>query len=72
MRFRSALAEIPAYIDSLAATLVASDAINIAMWPIDRTTNQDVHLSYADAVARLKQAYTEKYQWLDNIIINTY
>ena len=72
MRFRSALAEIPAYIDSLAATLVASDAINIAMWPIDRTTNQDVTLSFADAVARLKQAYTEKYQWLDNIIINTY
>lgn len=72
MRFRSALAEIPAYIDSLAATLVASDAINIAMWPIDRTTNQDVTLSYMDAVARLKQAYTEKFQWLDNIIINTY
>ena len=72
MRFRSALTEIPAYIDSLAATLVASDAINIAMWPIDRTTNQDVTLSFEDAVARLKQAYTEKYQWLDNIIINTY
>lgn len=72
LRYRSALAEIPAYIDSLAATLVASDAINIAMWPIDRTTNQDVTLSFADAVARLKQAYTEKFQWLDNIIINTY
>ena len=43
-----------------------------AMWPIDRTTNQDVTLSFEDAVARLKQAYTEKFQWLDNIIINTY
>lgn len=72
MRYREALATIPDYIDALAATLVESDAINSKMWPIDRTTNQDVTLSYPDAVARLKRAYREKYEWLDETIINTY
>lgn len=67
-RFGAKLATIPEYIDKIAGTLEASDALNIAMWPIDRTTNQDVNLSYADAVARLKRAYIEKYEWMDNII----
>lgn len=71
LRHREAFATIPAYIDALAASLEASDAINSRMWPIDRTTNQDVTLSFSAAVARLKQAYLEKYQWMDNII-NTY
>ena len=65
MNYREDLARIPEYIDALAATLVASDRINIALWPISRTTNQDVDLSYSEAVARLKQAYIEKFNWLD-------
>ena len=73
MRYREKLQTvIPAYIDQLAATLVESDKINIRMWPIDRTTNQDVTLSYADAVARLKRAYLEKFEWMDEIITKTY
>lgn len=70
MNYREDLARIPEYIDALAATLVASDRINIALWPISRTTNQDVDLSYSEAVARLKQAYTEKFNWLDTNINN--
>lgn len=72
IRYREPLQAIPAYIDALAASLAASDAVNIKMWPIDRTTNKDVDLSYAAAVARLKRAYQEKYAWLDNEIMNTY
>ena len=71
-RYREPLQTIPAYIDALAASLAASDAINIKMWPIDRTTNKDVDLSFTAAVARLKRAYQEKYEWLDNEIMNTY
>ena len=71
-RYRESLTTIPAYIDALAASLAASGAINIKMWPIDRTTNKDVDLSYTAAVARLKRAYQEKYTWLDNEIMNTY
>lgn len=65
------LATIPAYIDAVAATLVASDALNSAMWPINRTTNHDEQLSYSEAVARLKKGYQEKYDWL-NTNINSY
>ncbi len=68
---RDQLATIPAYIDAVAATLVASDALNIAMWPINRTTNQDEQLSYSEAVARLKKAYQEKYDWM-NTNINSF
>lgn len=69
--FKAALSGIPEYIDAVSATLTESDRINSAMWPISRTTNQDESLSYSDAVARLKQAYEGKYQWLDNNI-NTF
>ena len=68
--YRDDLATIPEYIDELAATLTASDKLNIAIWPISRTTNGDVDLSYPEAVARLKQAYTEKFNWLDTNINN--
>ena len=71
LRYREALSTIPDYIDKLAATLTESDAVNSRMWPIDRTTNQDVTLSFQAAVARLKRAYIEKYNWMDTTI-NTY
>ena len=71
MQYREALSTIPDYIDALSSTLVKSDAINSRMWPIDRTTNQDVNLRFPEAVARLKRAYIEKFNWMD-ITINTY
>lgn len=70
-QYKAALATIPEYIDGIAATLTESDRLNIAMWPIARTTNQDESLSFEEAVARLKTAYEGKYQWLDNNI-NTF
>ena len=69
--YKAALSGIPAYIDKIASTLTESDKLNIQMWPINRTTNQDESLSYTEAVARLKQAYEGKLQWLDNNI-NTF
>lgn len=71
-RYRDQFATIPDYIDQLAATLEASDAINSRMWPISRTTNQDVNLSFKDAVARLKKAYLGKLEWLDNEMKTNY
>lgn len=66
--YREALATIPEYIDALSATLVASDRINIGMWPISRETNEDNTLSYTEAVEKLKSAYIGKYNWLDENI----
>lgn len=65
---KDALAGIPEYIDAISATLYASDAVNHEMWPINRTTNQDETLEYRQAVARMKEAFTGKYQWLDSNI----
>lgn len=66
--YKAVLAGIPDYIDTISATLYASDAINSVMWPINRTTNQDETLGYRDAVARLKEAFRGKYDWLDSNI----
>ena len=68
MNYREDLARIPEYIDELSATLAASDRLNIVLWPISRTTNGDVDLSYPEAVARLKRAYIEKFNWIDEKI----
>lgn len=69
--YKAALSGIPAYIDEIASKLTESDKINITMWPINKTTNQDESLSYKEAIAKLKQAYEGKFQWLDNNI-NTF
>ncbi len=62
------LASIPEYIDLVASDLTFSDEINIKMWPINRTTNQDESLSYTEAINKMKTGYRGKYQWLDSKI----
>ena len=57
--------DIPAFIDSLAVTLSASDAVNSKMWPIGGSRpNYDEDLSFTDATARIKTAFLAKLDWL--------
>ena len=62
--------KIPAFIDSEMERLRNSNAINNEMWPITKTVNGDEHMSYDEAVARMKKAYVDKLEWLDNQIKN--
>ena len=42
--------------------------MNHIMWPISSTTNGDESMTFKEAVQRMKAAYEEKLQWLDDAI----
>ena len=44
-----------------------SNEINIKKWPIDETANEDVDLSFDEAIERMRQAYSERLN-----VINSY
>ncbi len=69
MALRDDLATIPDFVDRTAAGIRASEAVNHDMWPIgSRNTSHDETLSFDEAVSRLKEAYTGKWQFLDGQI----
>lgn len=35
------------------------------MWPVTQNTNEDIDLSFAEAVARMKQSYEAKLEFMD-------
>ena len=40
------------------------------MWPVTQNVNEDIDLSYDDAVNRMKEAYRERITELDKVISN--
>lgn len=68
--------EIPAYIESEAAKIKGSESMNHKMWPcntqdvIGYIVNQDEHMTFEEAVARMKSAYEDKLNWMDSQINN--
>lgn len=58
------------YIDEKAEYIRESNEINLEMWPITQNVNEDIDLSYDDAVNRLKEAYQERITELDKAISN--
>jgi hypothetical protein len=58
------------YIDEKAEYIRESNEINLKMWPITQNVNEDIDLSYDDAVNRLKEAYQERITELDKVISN--
>ena len=58
------------YIESEGQRLGKSADINVSMWPISGVVNGDETLSYTEAVARMKSAYSQRVQWLDAQINN--
>lgn len=62
--------KVTEFIDLEAEKIRNSDKINSAMWPISQRVNGDETMSFEEAVARLKKAYLDKLQWLDQQINN--
>lgn len=58
------------YIDEKAEYIRESNEINLKMWPVTQNVNEDIDLSYDDAVNRLKEAYQERITELDKVISN--
>ena len=61
---------------SEAARIKGSESMNHAMWPcntlevIGYIVNQDEHMTFDQAVARMKSAYESKLNWMDSQISN--
>ena len=58
------------YIDEKAEYIRESNEINLEMWPVTQNVNEDIDLSYDDAVNRIKEAYRERITELDVLITN--
>lgn len=67
--------EIPAYIESEAARIKSSESMNHEMWPItpeggQGLVNGDEKLTFDEAVQRMKKAYEDMLEWMDQNINN--
>ena len=62
--------KISAFIESEAAIIAPSEKMNHIMWPITQAVNGDESMTFEEAVQRMKSAYEQKLQWLDEAINN--
>lgn len=69
------LQAIPDKIESLSRQIEASETVNWSMWPITkdwnwnwRNINGDTRKTFPEAVTRMKNAYTDKLNWMDSLI----
>lgn len=64
--------EIPAFIDATKKQLAVSGPYNASKWPNNSGSrpNGDEAIGFDEAVARLRQAYLDKLNWLDQEIQN--
>lgn len=53
------------FIESEAQRIRNSEEVNHQMWPVTQNTNEDIDLSFAEAVARMKQSYEAKLEFMD-------
>ena len=56
------------YIDEMAEKLAVSDEVNIKMWPIDNSENGDEKMSFSSAIARMKEGFQKKWNWMNTNI----
>lgn len=59
---------IAGFIDEEAAKLRPSADVNWSIWKINKGSNRDEDLAWEDAVARLRENYLKRLQWMDNTI----
>ena len=62
------LREIPGFIQAEADKIRNSEEMNHQMWPVTQDTNGDINLSFSEAVARMKQSYEHKLEFMDREI----
>lgn len=61
--------KIPAFIDATKSQIEKSDVLNAPMWPIGGSRpNGDEDMTFDEAVARMKDAYLARLNWLDSQI----
>ena len=63
-------AKVSEFIDSESKKIKNSEKMNAAMWPISSRINGDETMAFDEAVERLKKAYLDKLEWLDQQINN--
>lgn len=66
--FKSRFQEIPQFIDAEAKKIRSSESMNHIMWPVTSNVNKDISLTFDEAVAKMKQSYTDKFNWMDETI----
>lgn len=59
---------VPGYIDARAEQIALSEGFNHTMWPITEVVNSDESMTFEEAVARMKNAYSAKLKWLNKKI----
>jgi CotH protein. len=62
--------KLPEYIDGQADRLRESERINHDMWPISNDENGDEKMSFQESVDRIKSAFLDKWEWMDQNIRN--
>ena len=64
--YRDKFLSVGTYIDELGERLYPSQCINYPMWPIKIDSSGDETIDdYSEVIARIRQAITEKINWLD-------
>ena len=64
------LRAIPEFIEAEAQRIRNSEEVNHQMWPVTQNTNEDINLSFSEAVARMKMSYEAKLEFMDKEIAN--
>lgn len=67
-KYKDELKKLPDYIDSQAELIRQSEQINHNMWPINNDENGDENMTFQESVDRIKKAFLDKWEWMDQNI----
>ena len=68
--YKDDLKKLPEYLDAQADYIRLSEQYNQALWPIDNNENGDEKMTFQQAVDRAKQAFLDKWNWMDRNVKN--
>ena len=68
--YKDELKNLPDYIDQQADLIRQSEKINNKMWPIDNDENGDEKMTFQESIDRIKKAFLDKWEWMDQNIRN--
>ena len=68
--YKNELKKLPDYIDGEADRIRESERINHNLWPIDNDENGDEKMSFQESIDRIKSAFLDKWEWMDQNIRN--
>ena len=62
------LDEIDGYIVRQSELIRKSNDVNISMWPIEKSVNEDYQMNFDEAIANMRDAYSVRLTTLDAYI----